>query len=1056
MKCSKCKAKLKKNMRYCPACGTKVVRRSKRWISVLLVISLFVGTAFGGWAIGTALAKRVLGPSDKLDNVKINSTEAAIAFSKELGKELGYENALSELTEKITTTVDGDSYYRLQQNYQGIPVYGKTVVYTTDSHGSVTSVTGNVVDVIQTINVNPTITQSQLMDSIKKYVEENLEIDSIDGLIPDELKGNLCIVITPESGTSYLAYEVQIGGYKVLIDAHSAEILTSSSTIMSELTGKQTVLGYKASDVAKENGFPIDKKTDDYYIMRDTEKNISVYTLNNRNSMNGKVFEPSRGSIVESTDTIFGNSEVEAELEYETGAQLLINVIKIYEYFSELGFIPSVPKINLYYNDGYDSGNNALGGADAEYAMVSMGSNTGVNCVDAIAHEYTHFVSREIVDWIGASENGALNEAFSDIFGVMIEAKVKKNEIDWNMFNLRNVADPSSQGYPETLADENNSGEDYVHGYSTVISHAAYLMWNGINGRESYKINADDLAKLWYRAMLMMPSDCNFVECRILVELAASSMKLTDSQKQCVSEAFDAVGIVNTENTVVDYELAPNCKLQVIGKDDKPYDNYTVTISYYSMAGSYAKDQPLFVYRPQYNIEPTKVTTTKPFSLPSEEGIYKVSIFDNLDPSKEIVFSIQINSEYIKNSLTVYTNFEKPLVVNITDSTNSDAYNTYRDAMRVTTASGKWRESMNLTANMAVTNGNTKTKTKMTMTSDADISNYSESDPSRVHMSGTAEMSVMGQMYAWNMQYENGMAHYQYTRPNQTSADIAIDPSFFNFSTITSDMMTKAKMSGNQITFTVPGEKITEVGIAAVNQMSGVDDLKYGDVDVTVTISNEGTIDTITMVFHASLKYQGYDADVDYDIAYHFSQNSTISNIPSVSIVPCSYTNQENKYDILTVHEVNGNQIVFSVWWYRIWDISNATATLSGNVASFDYYDANYSKKQAKGTIEFSNGKAILTISECSNSYIHQEPYHFNFLAERLNDQQLKEISRFLGVPDDLDVTIKQGTPYYWEGVGIYCTEVAIYYNGELIAGADVNSLTGAVTGGIYTYSGHS
>lgn len=674
MKCSKCKTKLKKNMRYCPVCGTKAVRRSKRWISVLLVISLFVGTAFGGWAIGTALAKRTLGSSDKLDNVKINSAEDAIAFSKEFGRELGYENALSELTEKVTTTVDGDCYYRLQQNYQGIPVYGKNVVYYTDGNGNVHSVTGNVVDVIQTIDVNPTITQSQLTDSIKKYVEENLEIDSIDGLIPDELKSNLCIVITPESGTSYLAYEVQIRGYKVLIDAHSAEILTSSSTIMSELTGKQTVLGYKASDVAKENGFPIDKKTDDYYIMRDTEKNISVYTLNKRNSMNGKVFDPSRGSIVESIDTIFGNSEAEAELEYETGAQLLINVIKIYEYFSELGFIPSVPKINLYYNDGYDSGNNALGGADAEYAMVSMGFNTGVNGVDAIAHEYTHFVSREIVDWIGASENGALNEAFSDIFGVMIEAKVKQNEIDWNMFNLRNIADPSSQGYPETLADENNSGEDYVHRYSTVISHAAYLMWNGIDGRESYKINADDLAKLWYRAMLMMPPDCNFIECRHLVELAAHTMRsLTDEQINCVSEAFDSVGIYsdNPIEAELTYTLQPNSTLSVLDKDGQQYSGYTLVIEELKDAILWRKKpdgmQKGYWGSTEYirSIEVNDV----PVVLNLPNGYYTFTITDRYHPELSYSFSASIGKSGLDKEVILHTAFEKPLIVKLTEPT---------------------------------------------------------------------------------------------------------------------------------------------------------------------------------------------------------------------------------------------------------------------------------------------------------------------------------------------------------------------------------------------------
>lgn len=227
--------------------------------------------------------------------------------------------------------------------------------------------------------------------------------------------------------------------------------------------------------------------------------------------------------------------------------------------------------------------------------------------------------------------------------------------------------------------------------------------------------------------------------------------------------------------------------------------------------------------------------------------------------------------------------YEDALVVKVTDPPVSDVYETYISATKNTIKDGSWSEHLVMTANMAITDGSAKTKTKVTLTSDADVSNYSESDPSQIRMSGSAEMTVMGQTYAWDMDYENGTAHYRYTKPNQTSADMKIDPSFFNFGTMTSDMMTNAKLSGNKITFTVPSEKIAEVGIAAVNQMSGVDDLEYGDVDVTVTISNEGKIDNIVMIFHASLEYQGYDADVDYNIDYRFSDSSEKSDKPASS-----------------------------------------------------------------------------------------------------------------------------------------------------------------------------
>lgn len=1085
MRCPKCKKQLREGAKFCPACGARVKKRKGcRVVAVLLAIILLLGVIAGGAAIGIFAAKR-FGSSKAAP--KISNVEEAIAHAKKLGEEFGYENAMSEMTEKVTTEVDGDCYYRLQQNYKGIPVYGRTAVYVADEGGNVASITGNVLDVNGNIDLTPTVTYAQVASSVQSYCARELSVENVKDIEVEEFQNSdLCIYISDE-GKPCLAYCVNAGRNDFILDAHNAEILFYDCLLMSDtVTGNlkgQNVL-YKDIDYFHEGG--------EYYL-KDPAKKIEVYNIINSPESRFN-YDYNILNYFKKINIWNGNEEILTWFKNDSpstaAVDAYVNTQIAYKYFEKVLNNISVDgtgraEISIlvgveYVKDDKDGKiknwtENAFSGTEIDKdgtpqtQLLFNAENEKYTSysafLDVVAHEYMHAVEKLHSGMVGGGECGAIKEGLSDIFGEMVESWYREEDPNWihSGSSERNLRDPGSSKQPAAMNDKHwknpnelRSDNGYAHHNSTVISHAAYLMWNGINNDASKKIDTEKLAKLWYRAMLMMPSDCNFVECRTLVELAASSMKLTDSQKQCVSEAFDAVGIVNTENTVVDYELAPNCKLQVIGKDDKPYDNYKVTVSYYSMVGSYAKDQPLFVYHPQYNIEPTNVTTTKPFSLPSEEGIYKISISDNLDPSKKIVFSIRINSEYAKNSLAVYTNFEKPLVVNITDSTDSDAYNSYRDAVRVTTASGKWTESMNLTANMAITDGSTKTKTKMTMTSNADISNYSESDPSKVRMSGAVEMSVMGQTYAWNMRYEDGIAHYQYTQPNQTSADMAIDPSFFNFGTMTSDMMTNAQISDNQITFTIPRDKITEVGIAAVNQMSGVDDLKYGDVNVTVTISNEGTIDTIMMVFHASLKYQGYDADVDYDIAYHFSQNATISNAPSVSIVPCSYTNQENKYDILTVHEVNGNQIVFSAWWYRIWDIYHATATLDGNIASFDYTDTNNPNTRAKGTIEFADGKAILTISECSVSDVHEESYRFNFLAEALTEQQLRELSRFLGVPDDLDVTIKQGTPYYWEGVGKYCTEVGIYYNGELIAGADVDSLTGGAVGGFYIYSGHT
>lgn len=202
----------------------------------------------------------------------------------------------------------------------------------------------------------------------------------------------------------------------------------------------------------------------------------------------------------------------------------------------------------------------------------------------------------------------------------------------------------------------------------------------------------------------------------------------------------------------------------------------------------------------------------------------------------------------------------------------SDAFEMYQAAMQATVKSGSWTEDLTMTADMALESGGTKVKATIDFNSLVDVSNYSESDPSAVRMSGSASMSVMGQTYAWNIEYENGIAHYEYTEPMQTSADIEMDPSCYNFDTLTADMLENAKVSGNQISFTIPGAEMETARVAAMDMMSGFEDLEYGDVDVKITIDEStGAIDAIIMTFHASLTYMGYDAEVDYSIDYRFA-----------------------------------------------------------------------------------------------------------------------------------------------------------------------------------------
>ena len=143
-----------------------------------------------------------------------------------------------------------------------------------------------------------------------------------------------------------------------------------------------------------------------------------------------------------------------------------------------------------------------------------------------------------------------------------------------------------------------------------------------------------------------------------------------------------------------------------------------------------------------------------------------------------------------------------------------DAFLAYQEAMQKTVVSGNWKEELDMDADMTIIQGKAKTKTKVTLDAVTEVSGYDENDSSAVQMTGSASMAVLGQKYIWNMTYRDGTAHYEYKEPVSKTVDVEMNPNYFQFSSLTQNMMKKSKISGNEITFTIPAEKANEHGQA--------------------------------------------------------------------------------------------------------------------------------------------------------------------------------------------------------------------------------------------------
>lgn len=202
-----------------------------------------------------------------------------------------------------------------------------------------------------------------------------------------------------------------------------------------------------------------------------------------------------------------------------------------------------------------------------------------------------------------------------------------------------------------------------------------------------------------------------------------------------------------------------------------------------------------------------------------------------------------------------------------------DAYDIYQTASAQTMASGNWREELNASAVINIKSEDEREKATANASIDmyADVQDYDADDLTKTKITGAANISVASQEIAWTVDYSDGIAHYQYTAPEQYSGDIEVDPICFEFSSLTNDMMQDITVSENKVQFTVTAEQMTKMAGNAVNMFSGMELLEYGAGDIEITLdSNKETIDSIKMQFSASMIYQGYHADVDYDMIYRF------------------------------------------------------------------------------------------------------------------------------------------------------------------------------------------
>ncbi|KAA9325017.1 M4 family metallopeptidase [Adhaeribacter soli] len=184
--------------------------------------------------------------------------------------------------------------------------------------------------------------------------------------------------------------------------------------------------------------------------------------------------------------------------------------------------------------------------------------------LDVVGHEFTHGVTEYSADLMYFNESGALNESFSDIFGVAIDFNSRGSNANYLIGEdivvgsgaLRNMQNPNQFSDPDTYMGKhwkplNGPDNGGVHSNSGVQNFWFYLLVNGgqgINDKgDSYNVPGIGMAKaekIAYSTLMILTPTSNYADAATMSLVKAELLYgVCSPEAKAVSEAWYAVGV---------------------------------------------------------------------------------------------------------------------------------------------------------------------------------------------------------------------------------------------------------------------------------------------------------------------------------------------------------------------------------------------------------------------------------------------------------------------------------------------------------------------------------
>ncbi|MGP4074619.1 M4 family metallopeptidase [Halobacillus sp. K22] len=469
---------------------------------------------------------------------------------------------------KVTKDELGMTHVKLQQKKNNIPVEGHEVTVHYSNDNRVQSVSGQ---------FNESIEKEGLPSKASLSTSESIKLAKKSVKAPDQLveSPKAELVYYSFQDENHLAYKVNVnflgdkpGNWSVYVDANSGEVIDQYNKIMHAQDYKSSkgsgigVLGdQRQLHITHKNDKSVQKGTNFYLFDNSHEDLEGIYTYDMKNQWGD--------SDINFPGVLFSSPNASFKDAYDRPAvDAHYNSEQVYEYYLEEHDRNSIDgegmaiKSSVHFGQDY---NNAFwngeqmtyGDGDGEFFVpLSAG-------LDVAAHEMAHGVTTYSAGLKYRFQSGALNEAFSDIFGALVD------EEDWEIgedimaedaresgrTSLRSLSNPSKYSVGEKYTSYGDGDGKYpshmdeyydlpldldnggVHINSSIINHAAYLTGE--------QIGKDKLGQIYYRALTVyLTPDSDFSHAReSLIQSAVDLYGDNSAEAKATEDGLNQVGI---------------------------------------------------------------------------------------------------------------------------------------------------------------------------------------------------------------------------------------------------------------------------------------------------------------------------------------------------------------------------------------------------------------------------------------------------------------------------------------------------------------------------------